>query len=83
MKRKRSSFDNIQSHLSVQGCRAPVADNLQGDLELLVRRCDEVRSLGEAYGSVELSPYMYSLLRVKNTAPASNATMPAVAVAGV
>jgi len=83
MKRKRSSFDNIQAHLAIQGCKTPVADHLKGDLEMVVRRCDEVRSLGQAYGSVELSPYMYSLLRVKNTAPASNASMPAVAAASV
>lgn len=83
MKRKRSSFDNIQAHLAIQGCKTPVADHLQGDLEMVVRRCDEVRSLGQAYGSVELSPYMYSLLRVKNTVPASSMNMPAVAVAGV
>jgi hypothetical protein len=83
MRRKRSAFDNIQAHLQTNGCKTRVPDSMKGDLEMLVRRCDEVRSLGEAYGSVELSPYMYSLLRVQNTAPVSNTSMPAVAAAGV
>jgi len=51
-------------HLMSQGETVPVPEYLQDDVETLVRRCDEVRSLDRAYGSVELSPYVKSLLRV-------------------
>lgn len=61
---KPSSIDRIAGHLKRRGSRAPVPVELEDDLETLVRRCDEVRSLGRAYGSVELSPYLRSLLRV-------------------
>jgi hypothetical protein len=64
MKRKSSAFDRIKSHLSNRGCKTPVEGQAREDLEMLVRRVDEVRSLDREYGSVELSPYMSSLMRV-------------------
>ena len=60
----RSSFDRIRNHLRHRSASQPVGEELEEDLEVLVRRCDEVRSLGQGFGSVELSPYMKSLLRV-------------------
>lgn len=41
-----------------------VSSDLDNDLETLLRRCDEVRSFGPGFGSVELSPYMVALMRV-------------------
>lgn len=65
---KTSSFDRVQQHLKAKGADTPAPAELTDDLEAVVRRCDEVRSLGQAYGSVELSPYMRSLLRVTDVA---------------
>lgn len=83
MKRKSSSFDRIKAHLVSRGSNAPVAGSMRDDLETLVRRCDEVRSLGREYGEIELSPYMSSLLRVSKAAPASVQSMGTPAVASV
>lgn len=59
-----SSFDRVKKHLESNGAQAPAPEALHDDLEALVRRCDEVKSLGQALAAVELSPYMKSLLRV-------------------
>ena len=75
---QKSSFDRVRGHLLAKGCRTPAAGELRDDLELLVRRCDDVCSRGGAYSGVELSPYMTSLLRVSTglpAAPAMKATM--------
>ncbi len=66
---KRSSIDGIIGHLRRRGADVPTGDDLHDDLTLLVRRYDEVRSLGQGYGSVGLSPYMKSLLRVTGVEP--------------
>ena len=59
----RSSFDRVKKHISRKGtAKVPVA--LHDDLECLSRRCDEIKSLNQGFGFVELSPYMLSLLRV-------------------
>jgi len=63
----KSSYDRVNEHLQERGAHAPALE-LHEDLEVMVRRCDEVRSLGDGYGSVELSPYMKSLLRVTDLA---------------
>ena len=34
------------------------------DLDMIVRRCDMVRALGEEFGGVELSPYIQSVIGV-------------------
>ena len=60
----RSSFDRVKKHLSAQGDRKPVPVAIHDDLECLSRRCDEIRSLDQGFGFVELSPYMLTLLRV-------------------
>lgn len=83
MKRKSSSFDRIKTHLVARGASAPVAGSMRDDLEVLVRRCDEVRSLGREYGEIELSPYMSSLLRVSTAAPAGVASVGMQAAASV
>ncbi len=69
MRKQHSAFDRVKTHLLSRGADVPAPDELREDLETVVRRCDEVRSLGREYGSVELSPYMSSLLRV-HAAPA-------------
>ena len=79
MKKKSSSFDRIKAHLVSRGSNVPATGTLRDDLNMLVRRCDEVRSLGREYGQVELSPYMSSLLRVSKAAPAPVSTVHAVA----
>jgi hypothetical protein len=83
LKQKKSSFDRIKQHLETRGETAAVPRSLDGDLETVVRRCDEVRSLGNEYGSVELSPYMLSLLHVSSAVPRkrTSARMAAVATA--
>ena len=63
-RQKHSSFDRIKSHLLLRGADEALPPELNEDLEILSRRCDTVRSLGREYGSVELSPYMTSLLRM-------------------
>ncbi len=82
MSRKKSSFDRVKSHLQNESFAAPV-EGLQDDLEMLVRRCNEVRSLGREYGGVELSPYMSSLLRVSSALPGSAVKASARAAASV
>ncbi len=83
MKRKSSSFDRIKAHLVSRGSNVPANGSVRDDLEVLVRRCDEVRSLGREYGQVELSPYMSSLLRVSTAAPAKAASVRVAAAASV
>lgn len=53
------------------------------DLEMMVRRVDEVRSLGREYGEVELSPYMSSLLRISTATPIRMVSVNAAAVVSV
>jgi hypothetical protein len=48
----------------LQGPKVPVIAELRADLESVVRRLDEVRSMGSLYQGIELSRYMQSLLRV-------------------
>ena len=66
---KRSSIDRVTRHLRRSGEAVPAPEELREDLAALVRRYDEVRSLGQGYGSVELSPYLKSLLRVTSVEP--------------
>ena len=82
MRKQKSAFDRIQSHLTRRGAETPVLGSAREDLEMLVRRCDEVRSLGDEYG-VELSPYMASLLRVSGMPAMQNQDTRAHAVASV
>lgn len=60
----KSSIDRVSEHLRSKGANAPAPQELHDDVEALVRRCDEVRSLSQTFGGVELSPFMQSLLRV-------------------
>jgi hypothetical protein len=68
----RSSFDQVSAFLRQRSASAQVPADVQEDAEVLVRRYDRVRSLDEAFGEVELSPYMRSLLRTR-TEPSFNA----------
>jgi len=68
--------------MAEHGCETPVPEDMRDDLEVLVRRCDEVRSLGQGYGDVELSPYLTSLLRVSGV-PATSLAVAGAAAAGV
>ena len=81
MGNRLSAFDRVKTHLELRGSRTPVTGGLRDDLETLVRRYDEVHSLGQEYGEVELSPFMHSLLGVSRTPEVSLAAEP-VAVAG-
>lgn len=83
MATKKTSFEKIKAHLDTKGCKAPVAEDLAQDLEMLVRRCDEVRSLSREYGAIELSPYMVSLLHVSGGLPREEARTGSAAVASV
>ncbi|MFH0939366.1 MAG: hypothetical protein V1899_08815 [Planctomycetota bacterium] len=83
MNNNTSSFDRVKAHLLKEGANTPAPSHLRDDLELLVRKCHEVRSLSREYGSIELSPYMTSLLRVSTPAPDRTATVSMRAVAGV
>lgn len=83
MATKKTSFDRIKAHLDMKGCSAPVSKELAQDLEMVVRRCDEVRSLSREYGAIELSPYMVSLLHVSGGLPREEARQGAAAVASV
>ena len=83
MSERRSSFDRVRKHLREQGCATAVRAELCDDLEVLVRRCDEVRGLSREYGSIELSPYMTSLLRVSGAMPQAAPVVSAMAAAGV
>ena len=73
MARNKSAFDRVKAHLMNKGSDVPPSALVSDDVEMLVRRCNEVRSLGREFGGVELSPYMSSLLRV-TTAMASHKT---------
>ena len=83
MARKKSSFDRIRTHLTQRGETVAVSHELAGDLETIVRRCDEVRSLRQEYGAVELSPYMVSLLHVSGGLAREEVRMHSAAVASV
>jgi hypothetical protein len=83
MARKKSAFDRVKDHLLNKGSDVPPGSSLGNDVEMLVRRCNEVRSLGREFGGVELSPYMTSLLRVSTPAPSSTAVMNSQAAASV
>lgn len=83
MNKGRSSFDRVNRHLQEQGCNTAVEAELREDLEALVRRCDEVRGLSPEYGSIGLSPYMSSLLRVSGVLPHAAPAVREAAVAGV
>lgn len=83
MATKKSSFDRIKKHLATKGCDVPVADDMAGDVDMIVRRCDEVRSLSKEYGAIELSPYMLSLLHVSSGLPRESARANAAAVVSV
>ena len=83
MGKKKSAFDRVKAHLLDKGSDVPPSPQLAEDVELMVRRCTEVRSLGREYGEVELSPYMTSLLRVTRSAPAVSSTVRAAAAASV
>jgi len=82
MSKKKSAFDRMKAHLS-RGHDVPPSAQVSNDLELMVRRCNEVRSLGREYGEIELSPYMASLLRVSRSAPLSAPAVSAAAAASV
>jgi hypothetical protein len=82
MRNSHSAFDRVKSHLTLRGCNKPASESLCEDLETMVRRYDEVRSLGREYGEVELSPYMSSLLRVSGM-PATSLAVAGAAAAGV
>jgi len=60
----RSSFDNVSAYLGRRRTRAAVPAEVKEDVETVVRRCERLRSLGDAFAQVELSPYMKSLLRL-------------------
>ena len=79
---RTSSFDRIRSHLLTRGDQ-PVPSSMHDDLDVVVRRCDEVRSLGQGYGSVELSPYMSVLLGISSAAPAQGVAMGSAVAASV
>jgi hypothetical protein len=83
MAKKRSAYDRVHSHLVLRGSCAPITGKRQEDLVTLVRRYNRVRTLGEGYGEVELSPYMLSLMRVSDVPEESLAAAAPVAVAGV
>jgi len=82
MSRQKSTFDRVKAHLT-GGNDVPPSAQISNDVELLVRRCDEVRSLGREYGEIELSPYMASLLRVSRSAPLNAPAVNAAAAASV
>jgi hypothetical protein len=80
---KHSPFDRIKRHLVLRGCNRPVRGALRDDLETVVRRCDDVRGLSPEFGSIELSPYLASLMQVSG-APAEPLEVAGVsAAAGV
>jgi len=81
--RKISSFDRIKSHLDLRGETVAVSRDMEGDLDAVVRRCDEVRSLRQEYGTIELSPYMLSLLHVSSALPREEMRANSAVVASV
>lgn len=60
----KTSVERLRAHLTAKGAGVPVQGELRDDLENVVRRCDEIRGLGQGFGSVELSPYLKAMLRV-------------------
>ncbi len=62
----RSSFEQVSAFLRQRDANTPAPADLDDDVELLVRRCERVRNLGEAFSQVELSPYMQSMLRTRD-----------------
>jgi hypothetical protein len=62
-----SHFETVNRHLQTRGASAPMTDNCD-DLDMIVRRCDMVRALGEEFGGVELSPYIQSVIGVTREA---------------
>jgi hypothetical protein len=80
---KKSTFERVKNHLLNKGCDTMPPAVIADDVETLVRRCNDVRSLGREYGDVELSPYMASLLRVSRSAPAMVQTVGVQAAASV
>jgi hypothetical protein len=83
MNKRNTSFNRVKKHLEVRGCDCPAGAELCDDLEVVARRCDELRDLSREYGSVELSPYMRSLLRVSGVLPQCAPVARAAAVAGI
>ena len=83
MRSQHSEFDRVKRHLTARGSHTPVSGETRDDLETLVRRYDEVRSLGREYGGVELSPYMSSLMRVSGVSTGNLVTAGASVAAGV
>ncbi|MGD0092753.1 MAG: hypothetical protein ABSE73_22810 [Planctomycetota bacterium] len=79
--RRNSDYYRVRGHMLRRGCCTPATGRVRESLEMLVRRCDEVRGLREEYGEIELSPYMRTLLRVSGVADFSTAAAE-VAVAG-
>ena len=80
METRHSAIDRVKAHIAVHGCDEPAVGEAYDALQIIVRRYDEVRSLGREYGSVELSPYVGALLQVSR-APAERATGTHAAVA--
>jgi hypothetical protein len=64
METRQSSIDRVKAHIAVHGCDTPAEGETYEALQTIVRRYDEVRSLGREFGSVELSPYVSALLQV-------------------
>jgi hypothetical protein len=83
MGKKKSAFDRVKDHLLNKGSDVPPSALVADDVEMLVRRCNEVRSLGREFGGVELSPYMTSLLRVSTPRAGNAAVVGASAAASV
>lgn len=63
----QSTFDRVNKHLQSFGASVPMTEGCD-DLEMIVRRCEMVRSLGEEFGGVELSPYIQSVIGVTKEA---------------
>jgi len=78
----RSSFDQVSAFLRQRDADTPPPAELTDDVELIVRRCERVRDLGEAFSQVELSPYMQSLLQTRDQALGTFETERASAAAG-
>lgn len=78
----RSSFDQVSAFLRQRSAGAQASEDVQKDIDVLVRRYDRVRSLDEAFGEVELSPYMRSLLRTRAKPSVTAETERASAAAG-
>ena len=77
-----SSFDRVNAFLQPRSAGTPVPAGVEADVDVLVRRCERVRSLGEAFAEVELSPYMRSLLGTHDEMPFAVEAERASAAAG-